>query len=81
MGATRPHLQGSNELACASCGRTLLLGERYEPGPDGEPVCELCRLERRGPTADPPPPPAARDRLRLAWRALLGDSDQGERVP
>jgi hypothetical protein len=74
MSATTPYLQVDGELACASCGRTLLLGERYEPGPDGDARCELCRNEPP-PPLEPPSPAKARHRIRLAWSVLMGDAD------
>jgi hypothetical protein len=73
MSATTPYLQVDGELACASCGRTLLLGERYEPGPGGGARCELCRNEPP-PPPQPPAPPTARDRIKLAWLVLMGDA-------
>jgi hypothetical protein len=75
MSATTPYLQVDGELACASCGRTLLLGERYEPGPAGDARCELCRNEP--PPAPQPAPATARDRIRLAWLALMGARPNG----
>ena len=74
MSATTAYLQVNGELACASCGRTLLLGERYEPGPGGDARCELCRNDPP-PSPEPPAPWTARGRIRLAWHVLMGDAD------
>jgi hypothetical protein len=76
MSATTRYLQVDGELACASCGRTLLLGERYEPGPGGDVRCELCRNDPSAPP-EPAAPATARDRIRLAWLVLMGDADPG----
>ena len=74
MGATTPYLETNGELACAGCGRTLLLGERYEPLADGAALCEFCRHDEHS----PPETPVQRtrpERLRLAWRALVRGSE------
>jgi hypothetical protein len=74
MGATTPYLETNGERACAGCGRTLLLGERYEPLADGAALCEFCRHDEHSPPEQPPEPKAAA-RLRLAWRTLVGSSE------
>ena len=74
MSATTAYLQVDGELACARCGRTLLLGERYEPGPGGDVRCELCRNDPP-PPPEPPAPSTARAWIRLAWHVLMGDAD------
>jgi hypothetical protein len=73
MGATTPYLETRGELACAGCGRTLLLGERYEPLADGAALCEFCRHDEHSPPEEPPEQTTA-ERLRVAWRTLVRGS-------
>jgi hypothetical protein len=75
MGATTPYLETNRELACAGCGRTLLLGERYEPLADGAALCEFCRHDEHSPPEEQPLEPTPAERLRHAWRALLRGSE------
>jgi hypothetical protein len=68
MDAFEAHLHPDRELTCARCGRTLLLGERYAPGQEGDVVCDLCRLGVQAPDAGRGSPPHPLRRLVLVLR-------------